>query len=72
MSVPVSGHVTLKSERPGDFSTPRWIKVRSGPGVNCVREPWDCGLCASYASRTNTYRVISKTCSDHACLIPKE
>jgi hypothetical protein len=65
-------HVTLKSEMPGDFSVHRWTKVRSGPSVNHVREPWDCGLCASYASLTNTYRVIDKNCSDHACLIPKD
>ena len=68
----MSAHVTLKSEMPGDFSTHRWFKVRSGPTVNCACEPWGCGVCFSYTSRTNTYRVLSKTCSDHACLIPKD
>lgn len=65
-------HVYLKSEMPGDFSVHRWHRVRQGPSMNCAREPWDCGLCASYCSRTNTYRVIDKQCSDHSCLIPKE
>lgn len=66
-------HVYLKAELPAEISTySQWRKVHSGPSVNCAREPWDCGLCASYCSRTNTYRVIDKQCSDHSCLIPKE
>lgn len=68
----MTGHVTLKSEMPGDFSVHRWIKVRSGRSVNHSCEPWDCGLCFSFASRTTPYRKISTTCSDHACLIPKD
>lgn len=48
------------------------IRVRSGPTVDHAETEWSCGLCSTFTSKTNTYRVISKTCADHACLIPKE
>lgn len=66
-------HVTLKVvSLTSEPAHQKVIRVRSGPTVNCAYEPWSCGLCASYCSRTNTYRVIDKQCSDHACLIPKD
>jgi hypothetical protein len=66
-------HVTLKVVgHPSDPELQQLIRVRSGPTVRCVWTPWSCGLCGSYTSPYNTYRVIEKTCSEHACLIPEE
>lgn len=66
----MSTHVTLKVVGSSSPALQQVVRVRSGPTVNCAYEPWGCGQCASYASRDNTYRVISKDCGEHACLIP--
>lgn len=58
-------HVTLK------LKDGAYVRVHSGPSVRCVYERWSCGVCGTYASTANTYRVLSKTCAEHACLIPK-
>lgn len=65
----MASHVTLKVIGSPSPSLQQMIKVRSGPSVNCAYEPWSCGQCASYASSNNIYRVISKDCGEHACLI---
>lgn len=65
----MSGHVTLKVIGSASPTQQLMVKVHSGPTVNCAHEPWACGQCASYASRDNVYRVISKDCGEHACLI---
>lgn len=65
----MSGHVTLKVIGSASPTQQQMIKVHSGPSVNCAYEPWSCGQCASYASSNNIYRVISKDCGEHACLI---
>ena len=68
-----SNFVTLKVVgRSADPALQVMIRVRSGPTVNCAYTEWSCGLCGTYTSTTNTYRQISKTCADHACLIPEE
>jgi hypothetical protein len=66
----MSTHVTLKVIGSPSPSLQQMIRVHSGPTVNCAREQWACGQCASYASSNNIYRVISKDCGEHACLIP--
>lgn len=66
-------HVTLKVVgQSADPGLQQLIRVKSGPTDNCVWTAWSCGVCGSYTSKTNTYRVINKTCAEHACLIPKE
>ena len=63
-------HVTMKVLGSSSPALQQMIRVHSGPSVDCAREPWSCGQCASYASRNNIYRVISRDCGEHACLIP--
>ena len=64
-------HVTLKVVGCSDIGLQRHIRMRSRP-TGGASEPWACGTCFSYATKHDTYRLISKTCSDHSCLIPKD
>lgn len=69
----VDSHVTLKVvKHTGDPQLDQHIRMRSRPSGGGASAVWECGVCLSYVTRVATYRLISPTCPDHSCLIPRE